>query len=85
MTLSDCNSDGRDCVQFLKLYPSCIVPLPELVGNGECDGVAYNTTDCGWDGGDCIIKNNNNNVDDDSVDDDDGGDDDDDDDDDDGD
>lgn len=33
---------------------ACNVDDPSLVGNGICDGVDYNTPECGYDGGDCI-------------------------------
>lgn len=36
-------------------YPHCHVPMPTLVGNGNCDGLPYNTAICGWDGGDCLV------------------------------
>lgn len=32
---------------------ACNVPDPKLIGNGNCDGGAYNVKDCGNDGGDC--------------------------------
>jgi hypothetical protein len=31
------------------------VDNPIYIGNGLCDGGQYNTADCGFDGGDCII------------------------------
>ena len=31
----------------------CDVRHPSLIGNGYCNGGAYNTEACDWDGGDC--------------------------------
>ena len=49
--------DGGDCVPDLL---ACNVTNPNKVGNGICDYDAanYNTEECGWDGGDCIIEEN---------------------------
>jgi len=33
----------------------CDVPIPDYIGDGYCDGGAYNTDACGWDGGDCCV------------------------------
>lgn len=38
------------------VYPNCDVDNKEEVGDGFCDS-AYNTEECGWDGGDCIDFN----------------------------
>ena len=39
-------------------YPNCSVDHPELIGDGVCDYMYgmydYNTTECGWEGGDCV-------------------------------
>jgi hypothetical protein len=35
-------------------YPNCNVSSREQIGNGVCDGNEYNTTECGWDDGDCL-------------------------------
>jgi hypothetical protein len=35
-------------------YPDCQVPNPNWIGNDICNGDDYNTTVCGYDGGDCI-------------------------------
>merc|ERR1712038_1216186 len=32
----------------------CIVPIPDWLGDDWCNGGAYNTSDCGYDGGDCL-------------------------------
>lgn len=67
----ECKNDGNDCEWFNSNYPDCMVPFPEKIGNGRCDGVfsyfdsvagelvngTYNTQKCGWDGGDCIEHN----------------------------
>jgi len=44
----------RDCFEFNEQYPDCHVDMPYKVGDGRCDG-KYNTAECGWDGGDCLI------------------------------
>jgi len=36
-------------------YPDCDVGNPILIGDGKCNGVAYNNLECGFDGGDCLI------------------------------
>jgi hypothetical protein len=39
-------------------YPDldCHVENPDLIGDGQCDDnhLSYNTTECGYDGGDCL-------------------------------
>ena len=45
---------GGDCEEFNAKYPNCNVDYPESIGNGGCDGGAYNTTECGFDGGVCL-------------------------------
>lgn len=70
MTLPECFLDGQDCKEYKKLYPDCLAPQPEKVGDGHCDGILYNTTECGWDGNDCIVKDDDDDDDDVSPDDD---------------
>jgi len=40
-------------------YPNCDIKTTELVriGDGKCDGGAFNTVQCGFDGGDCVMFN----------------------------
>ncbi len=38
---------------FMMEHPKCHVDSNYLIGDGRCHG-EYNTTDCGYDGGDCI-------------------------------
>lgn len=50
-----------DCV--VEDYIHCHVDNPELIGDGTCDaardvlleGRKFNTTECGYDGGDCVL------------------------------
>jgi LNR domain len=44
-TASELNNDD-----LFAMYPNCLSPV--LIGNGKCD-VLLNTTECGFDGGDC--------------------------------
>ena len=37
-----------------KKYPGCNVNNPMFIGNEVCDSEEYNTTECGYDGGDCL-------------------------------
>ena len=46
-------SSRRALVDEVPGYPDCNVDVPSWIGNGLCDGGAYNTAQCGWDGGDC--------------------------------
>ena len=39
-------------------YPNCTVLYPYGIGDGFCRGGAYNTLECGFDGGDCEEFNN---------------------------
>jgi hypothetical protein len=50
----ECNYDGGDCEEFNEEYPDCKVPKPSFVGDNYCDGPEYNTTECGFDDGDCL-------------------------------
>ena len=50
--------DGGDCV--VDGYPDCHVNVPEWIGDGECQTNSwtfkeYNTSECGYDGGDCLV------------------------------
>jgi len=66
-----CEFDGGDCVMANLKYPDCPVliftnkmlttfdedhPFPAL-GDGRCDGGIFNTKECGWDDGDCLVCN----------------------------
>ena len=51
--------DKRHYYDDYNTNPVCVVPNPELIGNGECDGVIYNTTPCNFDGGDCLYMGSN--------------------------
>lgn len=52
--------DGVDCLSFNLFYPGCneIENITSMfssrVGTGVCDGYPYNSTECSYDGGDCI-------------------------------
>jgi hypothetical protein len=50
-----CDFDMGDCVNFNLGYPDCKVPQPFLLGNGQCDGMVYNSKECNYDGMDCYI------------------------------
>jgi len=50
-TLSD--SPVRKHLRALQVPADCNVRFQEWAGDGWCDGGAYNTEECGWDGGDC--------------------------------
>ena len=54
---SSCNPLGEKNDQYLicKVYPDCHVDDPIYIGSGVCDGGDYNTEECGWDGGDCVV------------------------------
>lgn len=48
-----CGSHGYDC-KDPKL--ECAVDDSKLLGNGKCDGGAYNTLNCDFDHGDCCVE-----------------------------
>merc|ERR1712127_933764 len=58
----ECGWDGGDCFidglpppEWWNNDPDCHVEWSQWIGDGWCDGGAYNTPECGWDGGDCIL------------------------------
>ncbi len=68
----NCKFDGGDCDDLNQKYPTCGVLDPrsdyhegtdffdnELsgLGDGKCNGGAFNTEQCGYDAGDCIKCN----------------------------
>jgi hypothetical protein len=54
LNITECGFDGQDCaLGALK----CVVPAPELLGNGYCNGGDYNSAACNFDDGDCIDCN----------------------------
>ena len=50
----DCKKEGLRCASWKEEYPDCDVDSPEFVGDGLCDGMPYNTTECPFDGSDCL-------------------------------
>ena len=37
-------------------YPDCLADDPSYLGDGWCENYEpYNTAECGWDGGDCVV------------------------------
>ena len=46
---------ARTALILIKKHPACRVDYPKYIGNGECNGGEYNTIQCGWDGGDCLV------------------------------
>jgi hypothetical protein len=53
------NLNNGDCPvgkKFLDYFPKCKVKDPSWIGDNVCDGGDYNTLECGWDGGDCVVK-----------------------------
>ncbi|GFH61719.1 hypothetical protein CTEN210_18195 [Chaetoceros tenuissimus] len=53
----ECGYDLGDCSEFNALYPDCTVDNVRLVGDGYCNGGAFNVEECGFDGGDCLEFN----------------------------
>ena len=49
----ECGFDGGDCNEFNEKYPGCLPWYPKKIGDGNCD-IEYNTTECKYDGFDCI-------------------------------
>ena len=49
----ECGFEGGDCDEFNELYPGCFAYFPEKMNNGICD-IRQNTTECNYDGFDCI-------------------------------
>ena len=54
-----CGSFGFNCLDPSissgneTVFENCEVDVPGWVGDGYCDGLDYNTPECGFDGGDC--------------------------------
>jgi len=48
-----CSNQSSTCVELEDEYPGCIVENLIRIGDGGCDGVPYDSEECGWDGGDC--------------------------------
>ena len=49
----ECGFEGGDCDEFNELYPGCFAYYPEKMNDGICD-ISQNTTECDYDGFDCI-------------------------------
>ena len=48
----------QDCIEFNTKYPDCPVTFGVfMIGDGQCHLYPpFNTEECGWDGGDCVVK-----------------------------
>ena len=46
----------NDHANVVGSYPNCNVPNLNKINDGNCDGGQYDTEQCGWDGGDCIVQ-----------------------------
>ena len=40
-------------MEFKDVYPECESAASKQIGDGFCD-IQYNSSECGYDGGDCI-------------------------------
>jgi len=52
--IPQCLYDLGDCI--VPNLPNCHVDEPDRIGDGQCDGVEYNTRSCNYDSGDCIVR-----------------------------
>ena len=54
-------ADGMEVIVLNSIcsqYPDCnVYYYPYWLGDGNCNGDAYNATECGWDDGDCVRFN----------------------------
>ena len=49
-------SARRVATDVNQAYPDCLVDDPSFLSDGFCDNYEpYNTAECGWDGGDCVV------------------------------
>lgn len=64
-----CNFDAGDCNDFNRRYPRCVSSTAKnprisadlrtlpIIGDGICNSGIYNTADCGFEDGDCLLCN----------------------------